>query len=239
MCYYLKEGQTFEDVVRQDAEVLRKAGVTHQQVGDALEKVLKSFNWHSGGRNQKVNDTLSVDAVAYRGFEICPYDNSLTASIDFFVSGIPNGNKAGRSADDPTMVTKMMPDLIRKLQFFEGDVPYGIRPEWAIQVYEIVEREGANIWVPQKKLVYKTGSFTRDVSRDFCGSFDFRENPDETIQIAPGATLYMKGDRGVIFADRKFKITPEMQIGGLPLESYGGDVWKGQTFVNKRDKVVG
>lgn len=239
MGHYLKEGQVIEDVVRQDAEVLRKAGVSHQQVGDALEKVLKSYNWHSGGRNQRVNDTLSVDAVAYRGFEICPHDNSLTASRDFFISGIPNGNKTGRSADNPTMVTEMMPDLIRKLQFFEGDVPYGIRPEWAIQVYEIVEREGANIWVPQKKLVYETGSFTGDVSEDFCGSFGFRKNPDQTIQIAPGATIYIKGERGVIFADREFQITPDMQIDNLPLESYGGKVRKGQTFVNKRDKVVG
>ena len=239
MGHYLKEGQTFEDVVRQDAEVLKKAGVTHQQVGDALEKVLKSYNWHSGGRNQRVNDILSVDAVEYMGFEICPYDKNLTASRDFFVSGVPNGNKAGRSAEDPTMVTEMMPNLIRKLQFFEGNVPYGIRPEWAIQVYEIVEREGANIWVPQKKLVYETGGFIGDVSRDFYGSFDFRENPDQTFQIAPGATLYMKGERGVIFADREFQITPCMQIGGLPLESYCGKVWKGQTFVNKHDKVVG
>ena len=148
MCYYLKEGQTFEEVIRQDAEVLRNAGVTYQQVGDALEKVLKSFNWHSGERNQRVNATLSVEAVGYKGFEICPYDNSLIASRDFFIGGIQNGNKAGRSADDLTIVTEMMPDLIRKLQFFEGDVPYGISPEWAIQVYKIIEREGANIWVP-------------------------------------------------------------------------------------------
>jgi len=246
MGHYLKEGQTFESVIRQDAEILRKAGVTHQQVGDALEKVLKSFNWHkehklkfSRDTTQRVNDTLSVNAVQYKGFEVCPYDKSLTASIDFFVNGIPNGNKAGRSADDPTMVTEMMPNLIRKLQFFEGDVPYGIRPEWAIQVYEIVESEGANIWVPQKKLVYETESYTGDVSRDFCGSFGFRKNPDRTIQIAPGATLYMKGEEGVIFADREFQITPEMQIDGLPLESHSGEVWEGQTFINKDDKVVG
>mgnify|MGYP001587112437 FL=1 len=105
MGIYLADGQTFEDVVRQDAEVLKRAGVTHQQVGDALEKVLKSFNWHSNEKNRRVNDTLSVDAVAYRGIEFCPYDNNLIASRDFSIKGIPSGNK-GRGFDglDVTLV---------------------------------------------------------------------------------------------------------------------------------------
>src|SRR3989338_825907 len=101
MGQYLKEGQTFEEVVERDAEVLQKAGVTHQQVGDALERVLKSYNWHSDKKNQKVNDSLSIDGVSYRGMDFCPYDPSLTASRDFFVSGIPNGNKVRNSADNP------------------------------------------------------------------------------------------------------------------------------------------
>ncbi len=239
MGQYLKEGQTFEEVVGRDAEVLRKAGVTHQQVGDALEKVLNSYNWHSGKKNQRVNDSLSINAVSYQETEICPYDGSLTASRDFFVGGIPNGNKVKNSPEDPTLVTEMMPDLIRKLQFFEGDVPYGIRPEWAIQVYQIVEKEGANIWIPQTELVYETGSSTGDLSQDFCGSFGFRDHSDRTIQIAPGAALYMRGKEGVLFVDRQFQIAPETKIDGLPLESYDGTVQKGQTFIHRHEKIVG
>lgn len=242
MCYYLKEGQTFEEVVRQDAEVLRKAGVTHRQVGNALEKVLKSYNWHKEGRRfdfQRVNDTLSVSGVQYRGIEVCPYDNSLIASRDFYVAGLPNGNKEGNQHHEKTLVSEMIPDLIRKLHFFEGDVPYGIKPEWAVQVFEIVEKEGANIWIPKKETVYGTESSTWDVSEDFCGSHEFIKKPERTIELAPGATLYLRGERGVIVAEREFEVTSDMKIDGIPIDSFSGNIRQGQTFIDKHDKIVG
>jgi hypothetical protein len=246
MGHYLKEGQTFEEVVQKDTEVLKKAEITHQQVGDALEKVLKSFNWHSARDRgfQKVNDTLSVSAVRYRGFEICPYDNNLTASRDFFISGIPNGNKKGGSAEEPTTVTAMMPDLIRKLHFFEGDVSYGIKPEWAIQIYESVEKDGANIWVPQTQTVYRTGRATTGgaedlLKEDFCGSQDYKLNPDRVIELAPGVSLYMKGECGVIFAEKRFEFPKGLQIDGLPIDNYGYGLNRGQTFIHKQDIIVG
>ena len=245
MGIYLAEGQTFEVVVRHDTEILRKAGVTHQQVGDALEKVIQCFNWHSYVKDRKVNDILFINAVGYRGFDICPYDKNLVASRDFFVSGIlNNGNKVRSSVYDPTMVTGMMPDLIRKLHFFEGNVPYGINPEWAIQVYEIVERNGANIWVPQKKTVYNTGSANTGsaediLSKNFLGSQELKADADRVIQLAPDVNLYMKGDRGVIFAERPFKFPPDFLIDGLPINNYSRWVGRGQTFIDKIDIVVG
>ena len=45
----------------------------------------------------------------------------------------------------PTLVSAMMPGLIREVHFFEGDVPYGIKPEWAIEIHRIVEKEGVEI----------------------------------------------------------------------------------------------
>jgi hypothetical protein len=182
MGIYLRKGETFEEVVKQDSEVLEKAGVTHKQVGDALEKVLKCYDWsylynpinhktfqeslkyarEIRERKDRVNDTLSISGVAYMGIDTCPFDENIGSGQDYFVYGIPNGNKAGRaeekealSPDRPTMVSAMMPTLIRKLHFFEGTVPYGIKPEWAMQIYRIVEKEGANIWVQKRKLGVK------------------------------------------------------------------------------------
>lgn len=244
MGVYLAEGQTFEDVVRQDAEILRRSGVTYQQIGDALEKVLNSYNWHSCKESQKVNDTLSISAIQYKGIEECPYDNKLVASRDFLISGLPNGNKVRSSNQEPTLVTEMMPDLIRELHFFEGDVPYGICPEWAIQLYEIVKRDGATPWVPKKEIVYKTGSGISGnsegiLSEDFYGSQKLKATADRKLDLAPGVVLYMKGENGVIFAENSAKLPPNFEIEGIPFKIFENKIYRGQTFVNKEEIIVG
>lgn len=50
------------------------------------------------------------------------------------------GNKGYHPKDRPTVVSEMLPEMIEKLGFFEGTVYYGIKPEWAIAVHNIIKK---------------------------------------------------------------------------------------------------
>ena len=133
---YLKKGHPFDEVVKHDAEIIEKAGLTHKQIADSLEKVLSCFNWfvvdHWVEKKkliQPINSVLSVYGEMYLGKEYFPLDENITSSTDYFIHGIPNGNKAEHNPDEPTLVSEMLPEIIEGYHFFEGDVDYGIKPE--------------------------------------------------------------------------------------------------------------
>lgn len=195
MSQYLAEEEKIEDVIKKDKEILKNAGVTFEQIADALDQIFKCFNfkkeeqrteeinkWYDsfGGdwekiekevekkpemRNyekiglnnyptgfQKIAKTLSIYCKRYKGWEECQlcqkgkvdWPGEGATSVDFYIRGLPNGNKIGRAKEEPTLVSGLIPHLIKTHHFFEGTVAYGIKPEWAIKLLEIVEKEKPN-----------------------------------------------------------------------------------------------
>ncbi len=205
MGLYLAKQQDFKTVVRQDAKILFDAGFTHAEIAKSLDTVLKGGNCPKQGASNS-NIILSVLGLTSAGSEIVTFEGkTFSSSTDYYVYGIPNGNKMvpntgeaqevmkilemlgsgeqatisqgldrqmkfmldskGVQPDDvhycgisiyqmqlavyspfpPTLVSAMLPDLIREVHFFEGDVPYGIKPEWAVEIHRLVEKEGVEI----------------------------------------------------------------------------------------------
>jgi hypothetical protein len=49
------------------------------------------------------------------------------------------------------------------------------------------------------KRVYEIRAYTGDLSKDFYGSFDFKDKSEKKISIAPGTDIYLKGAVGQFF----------------------------------------
>ena len=185
MGIYLKPGERFDEVVKRDSEILHEAGLTHEQVADSLELVVKAYNPFKARKENafsvQVNPSLTLLQRIYQGWEECPYDESLWAATDYFIAGIPNGNKTGRASNQSTMVSAMLPELIRKLHFFEGEVPYGIKPQWAITIFQIVKKEGITLWTSQKEVVFLDGGSTGYMGMDL-GPIRLRNQAERKIE---------------------------------------------------------
>ncbi len=140
---YLADGETLEGVVQKDAEVLDKHGVTREEVGRNLRRLLSSYsNFALSSQSQELAPGVTVWRQIYDlGSERCPYLRGVSSNIDWRVEveGLLNGNKAYHPEEGPTFVSDMLPEMIEKLGFFEGEVFYGIKPEWAIAVNQRVK----------------------------------------------------------------------------------------------------
>jgi len=236
---YLAEGQSFDEVVIRDSAILKKAGVTPEKVADSLQKVLNSYNWFLDDDEQRVNDVLRVSGHQSKGVVFYPYDNAIHAnSRDYLVFGLPNGNKSSMNSDDPTAVGDILPKTIREQCFFEGDVPYGLRPEWVIQVHNIVTEHGADIWVPIRQEVYQTVDVSAGLDNDFQGSRGIRSNPDRAIELAAGITMYFKGQEGVIVAERNLEVTPDLKVDGIPISGLANKILRGQNTFKRKEKII-
>jgi hypothetical protein len=151
---YLAPGETFEEVVAKDAAILERHDATAEQVGQSLRKLFKTHNDFLEIRAPAIEEPIPGVKLSWQrfllGYEPCPYIQDLHASIDWRVQveGIPNGNKAHHPADGPTFVSDMLPAMIEQLGFFEGQVFYGIQPEWAVAIHRLVEEHKPEPYVP-------------------------------------------------------------------------------------------
>src|SRR3989344_3223531 len=140
---YLAEGETLEGVVQKDAEVLEKHGVSGEEVGRSLRRLFSSYSTFSlSPQSQELAQGIMVGRQVYDlGSEYCPYLSGVSSNVDWHVKveGLPNGNKAHLPEGGPTFVSNMLPEMIERLEFFEGEVFYGIKPEWALAVHNRVK----------------------------------------------------------------------------------------------------
>ncbi len=140
---YLAEGETLEKTIEEDAKILREHNISKKEIGRSLRKLFLTYNDFalSPSQQEPVKGIVIWREYYDLGSETCPYVNGLYSNIDWRVQvdGLNNGNKKYHPKDGPTFVSDMLPEMIEKIGFFEGNVFYGIKPEWVIAVHEMVK----------------------------------------------------------------------------------------------------
>jgi hypothetical protein len=188
---YLASGETFGGVIVRDVEILEREGVTKEEVGQSLRRLFNTYNTYLEMRAPQIQEPIPGVILARQwfplGYEQSPYIEGLHSSTDWrvYVKDMSNGNKAFHPPDGPTIVSDMLPRMIEELGFFEGQVFYGIQPEWAIAMHRLIDKHQPEPYVP---------TFTKDAwdytPRKFSQSGQefaaIEENQIGTEEIAPG-----------------------------------------------------
>lgn len=151
---YLAEGEVFDEVVAQDQAILESYGLTKEIVGKSLGRLFATWNNFIEYRDPQpqypVPGIMLTRQVYLLGQEWCPYVPGLCSGVNWhvFVEGMKNGNKAVHPKDGPTFVSEMMPEMIAKTGFFEGNVFFGVDPHWAVAIHRLVEEHNPQSYVP-------------------------------------------------------------------------------------------
>lgn len=193
---YLAEGQTFDEVVAKDRAILETHGVTQEQIGASLGKLFATWNDFIEIRDPQpqypLPGVMLTRQVYLLGQECCPYVPGLYSGVNWhvFVDGMRNGNKAVHPLDGPTFVSEMMPEMIAKTGFFEGDVFFGIDPSWAVAVHKLVEEHDPQPYVPT--LTKEAWDYVhKKISKEKTEIDDIFTNRTEEIDFAPGIWAFI------------------------------------------------
>jgi hypothetical protein len=191
---YLAEGQTFEEVVNSDKAILEAEGITQEQVGSSLRKLFATWDDFIEIRDPQPQYPLPgimlTRQVYLLGQELCPYVPGLSSGVNWhvFVDEMGNGNKAVHPIDGPTFVSDMMPEMIAKTGFFEGDVFFGIDPNWAVAMHRLVEKYQPQPYIPT--LTKDAWDYVHSkVSREEAEYRDIEDNQIFQDELAPGITI--------------------------------------------------
>jgi hypothetical protein len=191
---YLAEGQTFEEVVNTDKAILEAEGITQEQVGNSLRQLFATWDDFIEIRDPQPQYPLPgimlTRQVYLLGQELCPYVPGLSSGVNWhvFVDEIGNGNKAVHPIDGPTFVSDMMPEMIAKTGFFEGDVFFGIDPNWAVAMHRLVEKYQPQPYIPtltKDAWDYVHRLFTKTALWAL-----FVNKTEEDFRLPPGFTMY-------------------------------------------------
>ncbi|MFT4309981.1 MAG: hypothetical protein ACMXYL_05865 [Candidatus Woesearchaeota archaeon] len=230
---FLNRTESLREVIEADAEVLRRHGITHKQVGDRLESLVgqASRQWDlaqiAGGRYGEaqrkgtlVEDYFRVAGKTFSGIQPCPYfDESHPAAVRFnrtlhtCGSGsrdyIIINEKRGTAIQFP----ELMSHLVRDHHFFEGSTPYRLNPEDAVNVLEL--KPGVD-YTPktETEILWQLGAATANPDMDFEGSKEIMNSARKTTDLAPGVKLYIAGDNGLIVAEEPFSLEEPLRIDG-------------------------
>ena len=115
---FLAPGENLDEVIARDRNTCEGKGTTPKEIGQIIEEIL------SGGRKDK----FELSTKSWRGDQTCPFDRSRQpfASIDFVIKN----KQTGKSFSGPGLIAH----LLKEHDFFEGDTPYRVEPEEAIEV---------------------------------------------------------------------------------------------------------
>jgi hypothetical protein len=124
-----------------------------------------------------------------------------------------------------------MAHLVRDHNFFEGNTPYRLNPEAAVKVLEL--QPGVD-YTPKTEMevLWISGGSTSDPDGDFCGSQETMQSAERTIDIAPGAKLYLAGDKGLIVARERVDLAEPLKIDGAEVIPRGS-IYRGQNPINR------
>ena len=200
---YLEKGETFEEVVARDALVLAEHGVTAEEIGRSLRRLVSTWNTFHEYRVRTPQSPVPGLKITRRywdlGYEPCPYLPGVTSNIDWRISvdGMDNGNKAYHPQDGPTYVSDMLPDMIERLGFFEGSVYYGIKPEWAIAVHKLFQGKELPPYVPEMRA--DAWDCIQAYFKSWEGQLSYRNGEDNRI------SYLTEEERDVLYVPKQIK----------------------------------
>ncbi len=117
------------DIMEQDFLELKKLGLTHHEVADALERIMKEGRKGFGNPVQ-VGETLTVTVDENRGVVPCPFRHGhLSRKIDALVKNSEN-SRILRYSD-------LSIHLVREHGFYQGKgSPYRLEPREILEVLD-------------------------------------------------------------------------------------------------------
>ncbi len=242
---FLGENDNLVEVIQADAQVLKKYGITHKQIGDRLKSLTGQAErkWYLNSRagiyskpgedpGVLIGDLFRVHGYGTLGIQECPFGNCGAGSSDYVIKNL----KQKIQIKFPSL----MPHLIRDHHFFEGNTSYRLDPEKAIEVLEL--KSGVDYTPKTKTEVYwDGGSWQWDLKKDLFGSQNLKKNAEKEKEIAPGVILYVVGEEGVIFANKPIKLKDSVSINGEKVFFYNDEIERGQTLIKRweEEHIVG
>lgn len=236
---FLEANERLVDVISKDSATLKKLGVTHQQVADRIESIFgralrrRSLEFRYRNYLRKpdigpaiIDNKFEVVIQGYLGIQVCPFKEPLKTC------GTSNHDVEIYNADldEDIEFPGLIIHLIREHHFFEGDTYYRLEPEKAVRVLEIKPRvDYSPIW--ETETIWHGTSSTPDLTKNFIGSLEFVKQAERCIEIADGAIIYLKNDKGVLVTQDNFTLEKPVYIDGnmLVLHSWH----KGQVHLER------
>lgn len=241
---FLGENQSLREVIEADTKTLERHGITHKQVGGRLDSLMgqafrqQELGFRVGSKSLQTPKTgylidgfLRVFEVAWMGSQSCPWfyetepeESCGEGSHDFIVKN----EKQGKEIKFP----QLMAHLVRDHHFFEGNTSYRLEPENAINVLEL--KSGVD-YTPKTKveIIWRTSSYTTNVNDKFCLTQEIIKNAERQIEIASGAKLYLRENKGVIIAKEDIKLAECLNIDGEEVLLSRNIVRRGQEKIER------
>jgi hypothetical protein len=152
---FLGPTESLESVINQDAQIVKRCGISYENIANILEKILSSAAKHSSAfmsffpdldapesvphfdlnRLPPITagciiDNLQIFTVGFLGVQECPWGCKASGAFDFLILN----RQTGESITGPSLVTH----LIREHHFFEGkESPYRTDPAKLLRVLEV------------------------------------------------------------------------------------------------------
>lgn len=217
---FLAEDEKLGDVIAKDNATLKDLGVTHKQVADRIESIFGralrrralEFRYRNYKKKPELETALidgkfKVDIQGYLGIQVCPFKEPLktcgTSNHDVEIYN--------QDLEEDIEFPGLIVHLIREHHFFEGDTYYRLDPAKAVRVLEIEpDVDYSPKWETEK--IWQGTNSTPDLTKDFLGSFEFRETAERSIQIASGVLVYLNGDKGLLVTEDDFELEAPVSI---------------------------
>lgn len=130
---FLAPGEGLVVSAKTKREMLQKYGISFAALADRIDALKNGLNQSS---------SLRVKVVQYRGSQACPFPSCPhRGAADIHLTKVATGKK--------TVIPTLMSHLVRDHHFLEGNVPYGLDPQDAVELLELdrplVSQKAANV----------------------------------------------------------------------------------------------
>ena len=239
---FLAESDSFDDIVRQDAENLKSLGITHKQVADRLEYVMgraKTLLWDIA---EDVDDIwkriargfmvsgVKVTWTSYLGWQECPW------GCEAFKS---NGDPYAKSDTDFTMKNKygslfasaLHVHLIRKHHFFEGHTKYRLDPVECVKVLGLLPGVDYSPSYAERKFwsmshAHSNNNSVEEYIQEIQTSNSWKAEEDRevwnkgTVVNIPGNNIHARvfGDKLAVISKDWLVLREPVMIAGVPFK---------------------
>jgi hypothetical protein len=138
---FLGEHERLEDVLARDARTLEEAGLSPNELADALERLLDAAE-AARGRSARLEGRFDVRIEVFTGFQICPWAPSPHSGQCTAGGGVRHASVAwqvrNRRTREELSGPGLIVHLIRAHRFFEGfESPHRVDPLALARVLEV------------------------------------------------------------------------------------------------------
>ncbi len=149
---FIGKNESLLTLLVKDNKTVHQHGFSHKEIADELSQFLEVCGSIFDCNNKHVKykgTSYRIDVFCSRGCQDNPFDPGYypgdpngeglpTSSYDMKISKL---NESGQAVVTVTNVTSMLPSLIRKFGFYEGDTRYRVSPEDLINLFNLNPRK--------------------------------------------------------------------------------------------------